>query len=738
MIADTEFEELPQREPAWAVLDRITAYRKGLLAAGYMPLPVAGKRVRLEDWSNIVATNELISRWAQEWPDHTNTGVLTRTVPFVDIDVTDEAMAEEIEALLESAIENSAVRIGLPPKRAIPFRTDVPFKKMAKQFVAPNGQLHKIEILGDGQQVVVNGIHPDTQKPYRWHGGEPGPRLRRDDLPPLTAETAAAFLDAAAAVMKNHGWTEVENRKSNGAGKKPDAAAADQGARAPIRERSYAQAALDGCAQELAATAAGGRNEALNKKSYRLGTMIVRNWIKRAAVEEALTEAMRANGYVADKGMPAVTATLKSGIDAGIGSPHADLPDQPEEPADAVSDPPPAQHPRCTLAEVHDVFRKWFGTAYDTDTIDAVMAAAAAEKLAGDPLWLLVISGPGNTKTETVQSLAGAGAHVTSTISSEGALLSASPRKSRAKTATGGLLRKIGDRGILVIKDVTSILSADRNTRAGVLAALREIYDGRWERNVGTDGGQTLTWTGRIAIIGAVTTAWDVAHAVVSVMGDRFVSIRSDSTVGRSKAGVRAIRNTGGEIAMRAEIVTAVGGLIGYIETDNPWPLEDNEVERLVAAADIVTYARTAVERDFRGDVINSHAPEMPTRFAKQLAQMVRGGLALGMGRQAALRLALRCAADSVPQLRIEILLDLASNPRGRAVDVSRNITKPYRTVRRELEALHMIGLLRCDEEQSVADENKTVWRYSLAAGFDRETLLTMSGLRPSKPVAEK
>jgi hypothetical protein len=49
-----------------------------------------------------------------------------------------------------------------------------------------------------------------------------------------------------------------------------------------------------------------------------------------------------------------------------------------------------------------------------------------------------------------------------------------------------------------------------------------------------------------------------------------------------------------------------------------------------------------------------------------------------------------------------------------------------------------MLGLLRCDEEKSEIDETKTVWRYSLAAGFDRKTLLIMSGLRPSKPVAEK
>ena len=738
MFSDEDFKALPDCEPAWATLDRITAYRKRLLRAGYLPLPVNGKRVQLDNWPNIVATDALIGQWARQWPDHLSTGVLTRTVPFVDIDVTDEEAAEEIEALFESALANSAVRIGRPPKRAIPFRTDTPFKKMARQFTAPNGQLHKVEILGDGQQIVVDGIHPDTGKPYRWHGGEPGPELRREDLPPLTAAAAAAFLNAAAEVMKSRGYTEVG--KPNGAGKKsePDG---DGGEGASIRERSYAQAALDGCAEELAATAAGDRNNSLYKKAFRLGTMVARGWISRTDVETTLTEAMAANGYVADKGLAAVEATLKSGIEAGMTTPHEDLreqPDeQPDEQASAFAEAAPA-HPRCTRAEVHSVFKRWFGEAYDTDVIDAVMAAAAAERLAGDPLWLLVISGPGNTKTETVQSLAGCGAHVSSTISSEGALLSASPRKSRARTATGGLLRKIGDRGILVIKDVTSILSADRNTRAGVLAALREVYDGKWERNVGSDGGQTLTWTGRIAVVGAVTTAWDVAHAVVSVMGDRFVSIRSDSTVGRAKAGIQAIRNTGGETAMRAEIAAAVGGLIGHIDAGQTWPLDDDEIERLVAAADIVTYARTAVERDFRGDVINSHAPEMPTRFAKQLAQMVRGSLALGMDRQAALRLALRCAADSVPQLRLEILLDLAGTPRGRAIDVCRNITRPLRTVRRELEALHMLRLLRCDEEKSVVDETKTVWRYSLAAGFDRETLLTMSGLRPHKPGAEK
>jgi hypothetical protein len=387
--------------------------------------------------------------------------------------------------------------------------------------------------------------------------------------------------------------------------------------------------------------------------------------------------------------------------------------------------PPP---PKRTLDEVHAVFRKWFGDEYDLDAIDATAAAAASEQLAGDPLWLLNVSGPGAAKTETVQSLAGADAHVTSTISSEGALLSASPKRSIAKTATGGLLRKIGERGVLVIKDVGSILSAARETRGAVLAAIREIYDGRWERNVGTDGGQTLTWIGRIVIVGAVTTAWDTAHAVIASLGDRFVLIRTDSTVGRVQSGQRAIRNTGSETTMRQELADAVGGLIANASTDEI-AIPEEEITKLIEVGDLVTLARTAVERDYKGEVINSHAPEMPTRFAKQLAQLVRGGVAIGMSREEALRLALRCARDSMPPLRLGILFDITDYPRSRPNDLSKRLGKPWVTIKREMQALTMLGLLLEEQEEIETSEGtkKSVWYYALARDEDKTTLRRMN-----------
>lgn len=318
-------------------------------------------------------------------------------------------------------------------------------------------------------------------------------------------------------------------------------------------------------------------------------------------------------------------------IAAGLSLDELVLADEPDD----SGEPTPGDERGRRLADAHDVFRRWLGDDYDLYALDAVLATAAVEALDGDPVWLLLISGSGNAKTETVQCLDGIGALITATITEAG-LLSATPKRERAKDATGGLLRKLEPRGVLVIKDVTSILSMNTETRAQVLGALREVYDGRWSRNVGTDGGLTLEWSGRIAVVGAVTTAWDRAHAVIASMGDRFVLIRMDSTTGRTAAGRKAIGNTGSEIEMRAELAAAAARVLAGMNR-KPVTVTAAETDVLLAAADLVTLARTGVEYDHRGDVIDAHPPEMPTRFAKQLAQVVRGGVAIGMDRAAAL-----------------------------------------------------------------------------------------------------
>jgi hypothetical protein len=380
------------------------------------------------------------------------------------------------------------------------------------------------------------------------------------------------------------------------------------------------------------------------------------------------------------------------------------------------------------LVAVRGAYRKWLGESYDLGALNCVLAAAASEKLGGDPPWLLVIGGSGAAKTETLMALSGAGASIVSTITGEAALLSGTPEKDRAKDATGGLLFEIkaSGSGLLVIKDVTSILSMNRDTRALVLAALREIHDGSWSRKVGADGGRTLEWSGRIVVIGACTTAWDAAHQVIATMGDRFLLVRlAADAEGRRSAGLKAIRNVGSELAMRDELQATVGKLLGQVSAAPSLKLTDDETGSIFDLADLVTRARTAVERDFKGNPLFAHALEMPTRLAKQLVQLGRGGLALGMTRKEAMAVVERSAADTMPPLRLRVLAYVAEHPNSATADVVKGLQLPRATVDRLLQELHLLELLVVDE---IAWGQSVRWIYSLADDVSTTALKKLTG----------
>lgn len=171
---------------------------------------------------------------------------------------------------------------------------------------------------------------------------------------------------------------------------------------------------------------------------------------------------------------------------------------------------------------------------------------------------------------------------------------------------------------------------------------------------------------------------------------------------------------------MRAELAAAVGGLLGTVDPQHALTLTDDEMRRIVAAADVVTLARTGVEYEYRGNVIDAHPPEMPTRFVKQLVQDHARRTAIGVSRAHALRLALRCARGSMSPLRLAILNDVATCPGSSTRDVQNRLEKPRATVGRQLQSLHMLGVLACDEEETEhAGNPASIWRYRFADVLD-------------------
>jgi hypothetical protein len=354
------------------------------------------------------------------------------------------------------------------------------------------------------------------------------------------------------------------------------------------------------------------------------------------------------------------------------------------------------------LDQIHQIFRQWLGTLYDTDVLDAVLAAAIGRWMPGDPVWLLVIAGSGDAKTETLEPLAAVGATVVSTITSAGALLSGLAKKDWDDEATGGLLRQLGKEGLLVLKDMTSVLSLGADARRSVLSALRDVYDGHYVREVGGGGGRREEWNGRIVVVGAVTTAWDTTERdTTAKMGDRFVVIRMNASVERrAESGRSALAAGGHEDRMRIELALAVKLLfqeidIASIQADGDVELTQAEQTTLLDVVDLITRARSGVEYDFRGQhVVYAHTPEAPTRLIKQLGQLFRGCVAIGLSRKAALALTLRAGRDTLPPIRRLLLTDLLVNGKSAPSQIAKRLQKGLTLISRELEALYELGLL--------------------------------------------
>jgi hypothetical protein len=693
-VNDTEFEEVPEFEPAWMRLQRATKRRKLLLKADYLPIPVNGKAPPFSGWQDIAATDRIIEKWESEFADAVSTGILTRTVPALDIDLMHPDAAAAIEALAREFFEEHGsilVRFGKAPKRAILLRTDEPFKKIVRKFTLPDGSEQKIEVLGNGQQIVCFGQHNETKQPYRWHGGEPG-AIKREELPYVRQGDMEAFADAAAELLiKEFGFVLVGSKaKANGSKKqKPNGAAAG------VRERAYAEAALEGAAAELAAIKSGSRNDKLNAIAFRLGRMIARGWIKRVDVEETLLQAMHDNGGIADDGIKAAEATLCSGLDAGEKDPHPDLPDEEEsetktEAADSAAAPAIEPWP---IERVLEVFEHWL-ILPNRNPVYAVLGAVAANLLPGIPVWLGLVAPPSSAKTEILNSISALPNVYQAATVTPAALLSGVPKKQHHKTAAGGLLRQIGKFGIISLKDFGSVLSMRPDAKAEILAALREVYDGSWTRHLGTDGGRTLAWRGKVGLIFGCTGVIDGHYSVIGAMGDRFLLHRLAPCNGQFR---QALKHFGAITAqMQKELVEAVAHLFANVRPE-PRQLSDEEFERLDRVVSLVVRLRGAVERDRTSREMEAVlGAEGTARLGLTLERLLAGLDTLGLDRAVALDVVEGIALDSVPPTRrraYEFLQDIAPAQAATA-DVAKHMDLPTVTVRRALEDLAAYGLV--------------------------------------------
>lgn len=180
--------------------------RLGLFENGYLPVLARGKISDVTGWRTPVSSFDEIIQLTQANLGYSNTGLLCGNLVALDVDALDPGTAE---ALLDIALDlpgadKALRRVGKAPKVTLLFRATVASKKLTTKAYLVNGRKCQVEVMGDGQQIIGFGTHPDTQAPYEWIGPSPL-EVPFADLPEITPETIEAFVADAEAYLAAHG-----------------------------------------------------------------------------------------------------------------------------------------------------------------------------------------------------------------------------------------------------------------------------------------------------------------------------------------------------------------------------------------------------------------------------------------------------------------------------------------------------------------------------------------------------
>jgi hypothetical protein len=350
----------------------------------------------------------------------------------------------------------------------------------------------------------------------------------------------------------------------------------------------------------------------------------------------------------------------------------------------------------------------------------AVLGTVAANLLPGDPIWLGIIGPPSSAKTEILNSISLLPHVVQAATLTPAGLLSGTPKKQYDKAAIGGLLRQIGDFGIIALKDFGSVLSRP-DAKAEVLAALREIYDGAWTRHLGTDGGKSLSWRGKIGLLFAATGVIDSHYTVIGSMGDRYLLSRlAPVASGQFAQALKHMGTATGQ--MRNELAEAVQRLFAGRRAE-PRPLTAGEEKNIDRTISLVVKLRGAIERDRASREMEAvYGAEGTARIGLALVGLLNGLDTLGVDRRTALEVVEAVAMDSVPPIRRRAyeyvsaedaeLEEVRDEQSDRVIctgiqtsTVAKELGLPTNTVRRALEDLAAYQLvMRISQGQGKSD----------------------------------
>lgn len=305
-----------------------------------------------------------------------------------------------------------------------------------------------------------------------------------------------------------------------------------------------------------------------------------------------------------------------------------------------------------------------------------------------DPVWLLLVDAGSSGKSIIIDACAQIDGCYEATDLTIPGFLSGVPGKERETDATGGLLRVVGHRGMLLNSDFTVCLGMHRDRRAEFFPFLRTVYDGRVDRSLGSGGGKTYSWRGHVGFLAGVTEIVDRHQQDMASGGERFLYYRLPP-ITTTQADERLHFQYNRQPAnYRAQLADAVRE---FVTPDRLRPprLPKDMADVIIGLAQLAATAASPVERDYRTkELIDFGNPTRPDRMLKQLFGLRWGLRYIGRTEQQAMREVAAVAISCIPRIKGKIIDYLASVDDSNALGVATAIGRPHTTVGMALEDL--------------------------------------------------
>ena len=253
--------------------------------------------------------------------------------------------------------------------------------------------------------------------------------------------------------------------------------------------------------------------------------------------------------------------------------------------------------------------------------------------------------------------------------------------------------RHIGDRGIMVVSDFGTLLNQHGSTRNRLFACLREVFDGKFIRSLGTNGGTWYGWSGHAGFIGACTEAIDAPSIDLGVLGERFTYYRLPEVTHYDEflTCTVADEHAGHQADVRMERSVAVRRYLEDLPLPEEFPpIGENEQTRLITLANLCATCRSSVVREgYSREIELVPGHERSTRLYVQFRHLHAGLTVIGAPEDEIWRLLAKVALDGMHPGRRRVIEYLMGHPGGHTTAViAGHCRLPETPVRRHLQDL--------------------------------------------------